>query len=162
MATPSTVRKAQGSWKGRSRLNLPWLPEPERITESDSLLEVFNAPEDTFAQVTYTWEYEGVVHRGCWIFAGKKVPEGDCAAGVTGAWTDSWHQNTSILQVAESGPQGDAVRLLGEYSGGEGPKWGWRLELQLVSSDSLEFRMVNISPEGVEEWAQHGIYSRAQ
>jgi len=30
-----------------------------------------------------------------------------------------------------------------------------------VSPEALEFRMVNILPDGTEMWAQHGTYHRA-
>jgi hypothetical protein len=71
MAVPPNIRAAVGSWKGKSKLNLPWLPADKQVTESDSQLHVDTDDRGTIATLTYDWHYEGKRHEGTMILAGS-------------------------------------------------------------------------------------------
>jgi len=155
MAVPKAVIAMEGSWKGSSKLNLPEDPAVDNVFESGSTLQVESDPLRAFARVAYTWEHDGQWHQGVLLVCGSEASD-----TVTGAWADSWHQNSSVLQVAGTGIAGDRVSLTGAYSVEGYSDWGWRIDLGLAG-EVLELRMTNISPEGDEYWAVQADYERA-
>jgi hypothetical protein len=42
----------------------------------------------------------------------------------------------------------NVLRLYGTYSGGEGPDWGWRIELDLRDPEHATLEMFNLEPAG--------------
>ncbi|MBX3113772.1 MAG: DUF1579 family protein [Fimbriimonadaceae bacterium] len=156
MATQKVIQKAVGSWKGKSKLNLPWLPEDKRITKSESKLHVDLDMKHTFATITYTWVFEGKVEEGsmhiCSAEKSKKTSIG---------WVDSWHQNSSVLHLTADEFNHDLVRATGSYPTGDGsPDWGWRIELSMPSDDTFLLKMINMPHGEKEEWAVEATYKR--
>ena len=71
------------------------------------------------------------------------------------SWIDSLHTGGGII-VSESKPiaEGAApapISALGTFFVGEGyPRWGWRTEINDLTSGALRIRMFNIEPESEE------------
>jgi len=151
MAIPRTVSLGKGLWHGKSKLNFSEDPNVESVTESDSTLRIATDRLDTFATVTYTWEFEGEPQEGTLILAGSESKD-----AATAGWVDSWHQNGSVMSLAGTGMQGEQLTITGSYA----TDWGWRIEL-CTSDETLQLRMVNVSPDGSETWAVHATYRRA-
>ena len=153
MAVPKPMLDARGKWQGKSRLHLSWLPEDQRITESESDLVVAADPNCAYATVKYTWVHEGKAQSGLLLVAAGE--NGDASGG----WADSWHQSGGVLALKGAGPDDGPLRLTGSYSAGEPPEWGWRIEVESSESE-LVLRMINITPDGDEEWAVEGRYQK--
>lgn len=150
MAIPKTIKDAAGSWKGKSKLHLSWLPEAERITECDSTLHVDLDRNQSFATVTYVWSHEGKEHEGSILLSGSEKE------GMSAGFTDSWHMSTGVLPMKSDKFE---ANVKGHYSAGE-ELWGWRVAVE-VSGDTLKLKMFNATPKGEEEWAVEGTYKRA-
>lgn len=153
MAIPKTLRDAQGTWNGTSTLHQSWLEAPHNVQESPSNLSISLDPVGSFALVDYDWVYNGELQHGQALISGSTE-----SGEVTSGWSDSWHQNTSVMALAGTGMDGE-VSLKGEYAVEGHPNWGWRITFGL-DGDRLLFRMFNISPEGDEEWAVEAVYAR--
>ena len=152
MAIPTTVSILKGVWQGISKLNYSEDPTVENVSESDSSLRVDADAHQSFANITYTWEFEG---EGSLLLSGMSSRD-----EVTGGWVDSWHQSSSLMALKGTGMQSDRVRLVGSYGAPGQPNWGWVVEIGVLH-DELEFKMINVSPDGVETWAVHALYHRA-
>lgn len=150
MAIPKTIKDAAGSWKGKSKLHLSWLPEAERITECDSTLHVDLDRNQEFATVTYVWSHEGKEHEGSILFCGSEK------SGMSAGFADSWHQNTGVLPMKSDKFE---ANVKGTYTYDK-EEWGWRIVVE-VAGETLTLRMFNISPKGEEEWGVEGVYKRA-
>lgn len=150
MPVPSWISDAAGNWAGESRLHLSYLEdESKRIQASPSVLELAHDPALTYAIVSYAWQYEGEPQSGVMVL---------CVD--TASWTDSFHQSACLMSL-KSDAGDDRVSFLGSYPAGEGPDWGWRIEL-LMEGQELVFKMTNIEPDQEGEWAVEGRYSRAE
>ncbi len=152
MAIPTWLLGAQGDWVGRSRLFMSWLPEGERVRDSDSTLAVRPHLGGHFATLDTTWHEDGP-QEGTLLVCGNE--EGRA----TGGWCDSWHQNASVLTLDGTWDD-EAVRLEGRYAVPGHPDWGWRIALRL-EGDELVVAMENVSPEGEAEPAVEARYRRA-
>jgi len=129
---------------------LSWLEdESKRVQASLSVLEIAHDPALTYAVVSYTWLHENEPQHGVMVMCGE-----------TAAWTDSWHQNANLLNM-KSDKADDQVSYLGSYPAGEGPDWGWRIELTMDGAE-LVLTMTNIEPGAEGEWAVQARYSRAE
>lgn len=138
--------------EGESRLHLEWLPEDQRITASRSTLTVSSELSGEMSLIRYDWEYEGEQKQGLMMVIFN--PE---SGQVRVAWSDTWHYSNGILDCSgELTPEGK-IRVEGHYPAGEGPDWGWRIELS-AEAGGLRFAMTNISPDGEESWATDCLY----
>lgn len=156
MATPPGLLKAVGKWQGQSNLNLPEDGITETVFSSTSTLSVETDSRTAYSTVSYTWEFDGTTQMGCILICGSGSQD-----SVTCGWTDSWHQNGSVMPLAGRGMLDDAVSLTGSYGdGSDGPDWGWRIELS-ATHDAFKLTMTNITPEGEEMWAVKAEYIRA-
>lgn len=156
MATPKFIEKAVGSWKGVSKLNLPWLPEDKQVSTSGSKLHIDLDEKKKFATITYTWKYEDKAEEGSMLICGSEK-----AKELSMGWVDSWHQNGGVMPLKSSEFSHEMVKVLGSYPTGDGsPDWGWRIELSMPSDDTFLFKMINM-PHGEEEaWAVEATYKR--
>jgi hypothetical protein len=150
MAVPKSINEAKGSWRGKSKLNLPWLPAEKRLSESESSLHIDTDSQDKFATITYDWSYEGQREEGTIILA-KSAKSNLVEFG----WVDSWHQNEAILHLKGDDSGTSSVKAKGQYA----EVWGWTIEL-VLSATSLTLKMDNIAPTGEATWAVEAIYSR--
>lgn len=153
MAVPKSIQLAKGTWKGKSKLNLPWLAPDKRVTESNSSLHIDTDSQDKFATITYDWRHEGKRQEGTIIVSGSAK-----SGSVEFGWVDSWHQNESVLHLKGGVSETGSVKAKGIY-GTEKEPWGWTIEL-LPSGDSLTVKMDNLTPAGEATWAVEGVYSR--
>lgn len=145
MAIPTVVMDSLGQWVGNSKLN--WRPEGEPIVEeSNSTLEISFDAHDAYATLRYSWEQDGKPQFGEMLICGPSV-----------GWCDTWHQSGSVMHLVG---EGDGLRVLGSYSWEGSPPWGWRIEITNPVPDRLLLTMTNICPDGEEEWAVRGEYSR--
>lgn len=129
-----------GSWAGTNRL---WFTDPTIPLTSEGTLELAGAG------LTYTWVYDGAVQRGAIQLFG---PAGACRA----AWTDTWHARDGM--VLNGLLVGGVLRLYCTYPAGEGPEWGWRIEVDVRDPQAVELRMFNLPPDpatGPESYAVH-------
>lgn len=124
---PSSHR---GDWRGPNRL---WFqgPEPER---SEGQLAVASR------SVKYGWSYQGKSQSG-------EIDLWGPPGAVRAAWKDTWHAADGM---ALHGHLHEGVlRLYGTYPAGEGPEWGWRIEVDTRDPEHLSLRMFNLLPGGV-------------
>ena len=126
-----------GSWQGTNRLYLdgadgPMLGSTSRLTAA----VVING----FLELRYDWVYEGVVKEGL-LLAGHDATHGVATA----SWVDSFHQSKRVM-FCQGVPLTNGVSVQGSYSAGEGPDWGWRIDLELAGGQ-LKLTMYNLSPE---------------
>lgn len=152
MPTPKFLGEATGWWEGTSSLSLPW--QRKEPYDSNSALHIDLGARGTFAQIEYRWSYEDTVQHGVLLIAGSKK-----AGEVTVGWVDSWHQSPNVMTMTGKWEKDDSLSVLGHYSDGSGPQWGWRFELALIG-ETLQFEMTNIHPDGKEEWAVRCHYKR--
>jgi hypothetical protein len=117
-----------GLWHGPNRL---WFegPEPER---SDGRVEV------SAATIDYTWSFRGQRQEGRIRLFG---PE----AALRAEWADSWHAKGGMALHGRF-DQG-ALVLYGAYAAGDGPEWGWRIELDVRDPEHFGLRMFNVEPD---------------
>ncbi len=154
MATPKFASTGKGSWAGKSRLNLPWLPKDKQISESASKLHIDLDELNTFATITYTWEHEGKRHEGSMLVCGSAKSK-----DVQVAWVDSWHQSTSVLYLKGKEDAKGNIKSKGTYDA-EGQTWGWTIAFELAE-DTLTMRMENVMPDDKADWAVEAVYKRA-
>lgn len=118
-----------GEWQGPNRL---WLedPTPER---SDGRLQV------EARRIRYTWAFRGEAQQGDLELFG---PPG----AVRAAWTDTMHAGEGMA-LHGACREGTLV-LYGTYPAGDGPEWGWRIEVDTRDPEHLDLRMFNLFPDG--------------
>ncbi len=142
-----------GEWKGTSRLNLSWMPDP--IKESGSTAKVHGRINGQCVEIAYTWEYEGQPQEGLLILNGD--PKSD---QITAWWTDSWHSANVLMSCKGTVRDDGHVNVMGHYSVPDHPDWGWRTEI-IPDGDTFKYLMFNVSPKGEEDWAVETAFTRA-
>ena len=150
MAVPTLINRAKGLWRGKSLLNLPFMPPGEQITESDSTLRVETDANDTYATVTYDWMYEGKRETGTILICQAKE-----SSAVEFGWVDSWHQSGAVMHLVGEVAENGTVEAKGTYPAGE-EVWGWTIAFSL-SGNEFTMDMVNVAPKG-SEWAVKASY----
>jgi hypothetical protein len=153
MAVPKSIYAAKGLWRGKSKLNLPFLPPDKRVSESNSSLHIDTDSHDAFATITYDWNYERKRQEGTLILC--KDPKSNA---VQFGWVDSWHQNSAVMHLTGEDSDPGLVKAKGTYGGGK-EIWGWTIEFQ-PTEDQLTLKMENVTPAGEAIWAVQAVYSR--
>ena len=96
----------------------------------------------------YTWSHDGKAH------------EGSLTLRDGGAdFKDTFHAAEGMAFEAWSVP-GAVVGLLGSYSMGGGPAWGWRIVVALRPTGELVLHMTNVTPWGEDGRAVRMVFSR--
>ncbi len=153
MAMPKQIVNAQGAWVGRSKLHLSWLSPEERVTESDSTLQVELGDQAAFATIAYTWRHEGQKQNGAILACiNEKLQT------IEYAWLDSWHQAGSVMRLVGPVVEGAPLKGNGTYQY-EDQVWGWTIALSLTD-EVFTLRMENVDPSGEAEWAVEAVYNR--
>lgn len=153
MSVDAKLAALTGRWKGTNRLNLSWLPDP--VKESDSAAAIELKGNGQFLSMDYTWSYEGEPHMGTLLLGCDTKSH-----AVQVVWTDSWHMSHKFM-VCDGKIGGDGtVNVKGHYSVPDHPDWGWRTEI-IPNGDKFTLKMFNVTPEGDEEWAVETEYTRA-
>lgn len=99
----------------------------------ESTLVVAPAAKGKFLSFAYTWSHEGADHEGLLI-----VGNANKAEEATGAFIDSWHMNTNVMQFKGSVDEQGVIHLLGTYAGGSAGAG-----LGLADRDSVGRRRAN-------------------
>lgn len=150
MTLAELTDKFIGEWTGTNLLRF----EPggaDRIT--DSTLSVSQAAGN-FLTLAYTWSFDGAPQEGFMILGYDKAN-----GGVSAAWGDSWHMSASLLISTGVIHGNGEIDIKGFYDAPSGPPWGWRTTLKATETGFL-LEMYNCEPEGGEELAVRGDYSR--
>ena len=93
-----------------------------------------------FLQIHYHWVYEAKPQEGL-LLIGDDAKNGI----VTASWVDSFHQSKRVM-FCQGVPLANGVSVKGTYPAGEGPDWGWRIDLEHTAA-GLSLTMYNISPD---------------
>ena len=119
----------QGSFRGPNRL---WF-EPNSTERCEGTMTVGATSLD------YTWSFRGKPQTGRLALFGP-------APAVRAEWRDSWHMGngTGLNGFVDEG----VLRLFCTYPAGDGPEWGWRIELDMRDPEHLVLRMYNVEPDG--------------
>jgi hypothetical protein len=117
-----------GSWRGPNRL---WLegPTPER---SDGTIDA------TATTLRYTWSFRGAPHHGELDLTGP-------AAALKCAWKDTFHAEKGMTLHGRF-QDGELIAYC-TYPAGDGPEWGWRIEISTRDPEHLVLRMFNVEPD---------------
>ena len=150
---------ASGNWRGTSTLT-----DPQNGLDDTCASTATAGPalQETFVRITYAWEYRGKAQEGLIMIAHD--PKGTACQLY---WGDTFHMGRAIMTLhgdVDSAAVGDAhgasLSAIGSYPAPTGPDWGWRIDVA-CGPKTLRITMYNISPDGHEEIAVRGEYSRA-
>ena len=141
-----------GSWSGSYKL---WLGPDEPMRESTTKATVSTAAAGQFLVITYSWADREKPHDGLLLLrAGEDVGPVDIV------WVDSFHTMAGFMQFTSSEPANDGWNAFTKWSAGEGPEWGWRIEVTAPGRDELLVRMYISTPAGEEAPAVESRYTR--
>ena len=141
-----------GYWRGTNALQDPNTGKPE---ESPSTVTVTPVLAGRFIRPDYTWGYQGKPQEGS-LLVGFDPKIGE----VSGHWIDTWHLGWIAMNCLGPSPVEGNLAIGGSYAAPPGPDWGWRIEFA-TGDDVLRITHTNIDPDGREELAAEGVYSRA-
>ncbi len=148
-----SIKRFAGSWSGPSSL---WFEPDTPAFESVSTAVLGTVGGGKVVTFDYTWAHEGAPQDGRILLAVRPT-------GVHMAWCDSFHTDSDIMDLVGDG-SADVVAASGTYSVPGPEVWGWRIELDTRTPDSLLLRMYNILPAsmgGLEALAVLTEYTRA-
>ncbi len=137
----TTLKDLSGThWTGKSEL---WLdPEGNAAVTSDCTVAVDDAV------VRYTWSHEGKEHNGTFTLRDRGAD-----------FTDSFHSPQPM--PCEPVTRGGCLfAVIGTYSVGDGPRWGWLTTLSLRPTEELVLQMTNITPWGEDGRAVRMVCKR--
>ncbi|HEX6695098.1 MAG TPA: DUF1579 family protein [Longimicrobiales bacterium] len=141
---------AAGRWRGVSRLTDPQngLDDtcPSTATAGPAL-------QEKFVRITYAWEHRGKSEEGLIMIAHDPA---DSACQLY--WGDTFHMGRAIMSL-HGHVDGSCLSARGTYPVPGHPDWGWRIDVACEPA-SLCITMYNITPEGTEEIAVRGEYTR--
>ena len=141
-----------GDWDGSART---WFEKDVLADESPMRGKIRLLLDGRFTDYEYTGTLNGKPFEGKMIWSYDLGNE-KCQC----SWVDSFHMGTAIM-LSEGSETGNGFTVLGSYSGpGIPDPWGWRTELEIISSDQFIISAFNISPEGEEAKATETIYHR--
>jgi len=141
-----------GKWRGKSTLQDPNTNKPE---ESQSTAVVSSILGGRFIRLDYTWGYQGKPQEGSLLIGYDKDED-----KVTAHWIDTWHNSDRVMACVGATPKDSTISVRGSYAAPPGPDWGWRIDIKSDNDQDLRIVMFNIWPEGKEELAMEGSYSR--
>lgn len=141
-----------GQWSGSNTLYLPWLPNPEHVSETT--LGVVPVAGKAGLALTQAWTHDTVGQEGV-ILIGFQPP-----THLTGAWLDSWHMHEKLMQLSGSLTD-ERLELRGEYEVPDHPNWHWRITIRQPMLHELHLTMHNITPAGDEQLAVDSKYTNA-
>lgn len=147
------LQNLTGNWKGTSKT---WFEKDVLADDSASEAVISSIMGGRFISVDYKSSLDGKPFEGKMII-GFDIPY----QRFTLSWIDGFHMGTQIMLLSgDATPNGFAVS--GTYGSPEYGEqlWGWRTELEILSSDEIIFSSYNISPEGEEAKATETVYQR--
>jgi len=147
MSIPRLFNSLVGEWTGTNRLHLgDWKPE-DPLHTSEATASIRERGSNQFLEIAYTWSYEGKPQEGVLFFGGDNKSN-----TVNAFWTDSWHMAHQLMMCEGKNEAEGRINLRGFYKVEGYPDWGWRTEI-IAGENTLEYKMYNVSPEGLEEIA---------
>jgi hypothetical protein len=149
MAMLESWQSLVGAWSGTSRLFLPDDP----VRESQTTATVGTVAQGKFCSVSYTWEYEGEAQDGLLLLGSEQD-------AVEMVFVDSWHMGDKMMVLRGQAAAEGATSVLGSYSVGDSPEWGWRIVVE-PGDDSWRLLMYNVLPTGEEFLGVEAEYTRA-
>ena len=150
MTNLSDLIACSGTWDGTCRVQAFGPAD-----ESASRLTVTPAVRDTFVRLDQTWASKGKPQ------AGTMLVGHDPATGVaTAHWADSFHTGRTAMTFTGRFEPAAGLVVHGHFAVGDGPDWGWRIQLQLRDG-RLAMDMVCIDPTGKEEGGVQASFDRA-
>ena len=155
MSIPSCLVGAKDHvWTGTSRLHLSWLPEDQQIQSSPSSLTISYLEDEGTLNINYTWEHEDAPQKGDMVITGNADEQ-----SVLMTWHDTWHQSDGRMQLVGVFDE-DEVSCLGSYGEDGGEKWGWKIQMHMEEDNVFSMKMINVDPQGEEDWAVHALYTK--
>ena len=147
-----TLAALAGKWNGANTLQDPHTGKPE---ESPSALTVTPVLQGRFVRFDYTWSYQGKPQEGSLL-----VGFDPKANEFSGHWIDSWHMGHKGLACVGGMPADERISIKGTWAVPPGPDWGWRIEIT-PENQGLRIKHFVIDPEGTEDIAVEGVYTRS-
>lgn len=116
-----------GNWTGVNRL---WLEGP--TSESSP-----GTAEVEATQIRYTWVFRDKPQTGVLVISGT-------AGALRADWEDSMHYSdgTVLHGLLDDG----VLKLYGTYPAGDGPDWGWRIQVDFRDPETFILQMYNVQP----------------
>jgi len=152
MTIPASLTALAGQWRGTNKL---WLDPSAPPAESETTLTVATAGQGKFLTAAYTWAYEGQPQDGLLV-----VWQDPATGGGRISWLDSFHTGDAVM-VFQGQFAAGRVSVLGSYAAGDGPDWGWQIDLVPLPDGGLQLLMYNIEPGGQVYPAVEATYARA-
>ena len=144
---------AAGRWRGTNTLQDPMNGIADASPSNATVTPLLGG---RFVRVDYTWEYQRAPHSGSLLIGWQKKD-----GTATAHWIDSFHNGDRVMACTGALTDGGGISVRGAYSAPPGPDWGWRIDVIPEGDASLRIIHHNIWPEGKEELAVEGVYSRA-
>ncbi|MBS0661455.1 MAG: DUF1579 family protein [Verrucomicrobia bacterium] len=135
-----------GTWSGTKQV---FFGEGSEPVSSEVSLWAESGAGGAALLVEYDWTYEENPVGGTLL----AIVNEDLEA--SGGWADGFHMSNSVMSLAGHAEKDGRILLKGTYSAGEGPEWGWRIELTPPEGEKMVLQMFNImpGPDGGEELA---------
>lgn len=141
-----------GEWRATNRL---WLSPDEPVRESESLAVVRLVGREQFAEIEYSWAFDGKPQEGRII-----VGQDPGSHAVKAVWFDSWHMRNDFMSCQGGVDPTGVIALKGAYAAPPGPDWGWEILIEPALRGAFRLSMYNIPPAGEKELAVEANYSR--
>jgi Protein of unknown function (DUF1579) len=153
VSVPEPFQKLAGTWSGTNRLHVPWMEPPVR--ESASTAVVSLKTQGKILCIEYTWVYDGAPQDGIML-----ISQDAKSTAVTMIYTDSWHLGHIFMECKGTADESGKIDIKGYYAVPDHPDWGWRTEI-IPGDDAFRFNVYNVTPEGEEEIAVEGEFTRS-
>ncbi len=144
MSVHEKLASLTGTWKCTNRLNFG---HDAPVHESPCTAAVSTRVGGQCLEIAYEWEFEGKPQGGLIVLDG-----GSSNNEMAAVWTDTFHYANSLMLCNGTIDDNGRVAVTGSYAAPEGPDWHWRTEIE-PGNDSFKYMMINITPDGEEEWA---------
>jgi hypothetical protein len=125
------------TWHGTSGL---WMEPGTPGFRSETTATVRLVANGIAAAIEYSWSFEGATQEGILIIGISD--DGSAEA----SWIDSFHMSAEFMLSKGSVSRDDSLSVLGHWSAGDGPPWGWRTEIAKQSNAAWQVRMYVIPP----------------
>lgn len=141
-ATRESAAQLAGEWSGSNKL---WLEPGTPVRESDATARIGSTANGQFLQLAYDWADQGSPHSGLLVL---RIVDGPGPVDIV--WVDSFHTMRAFMQFARTESVAEGWNASTTWSVGDGPDWGWRIEVTCPSPDELLIRMFITTPTGEE------------
>lgn len=152
MAVIEVFRGLRGEWRATNRL---WLSPGDPVRESTSLAAVRLVGGEQFAEIEYSWAFDGKPQEGRLILG-----QDPRSHAVKAVWFDSWHMRNDFMTGQGGADPTGVIVVLGTYAAPPDPDWGWEILLEPDRHDAFRLSMYNIPPGGEKELAVEAAYTR--